>query len=344
MSVIPGQPGSELIAERPDPPPAEGSVLVAGLLAGICGTDTEIVAGGGQPPPAAERLVIGHESLGRVLEAPPGAPVQPGDLVVGVVRRPDPVPCPACAAGQPDFCLNGQYAERGIKALDGYGATRWRVAPDFAVRVPGQLGDLGVLTEPASVVVKAWEQVDRFAQRAPGTRKTALVTGAGPIGLLAALLGVQRGYQVHVFDRITSGLKPALVAALGATYHHGLASRLDLRPDVVLECAGDGNLTAELATQLAPAGVMCLVGISSSPYRRAVDMNRIGASMVLANSVIFGTVSAARRHYELAVEALGRADQAWLGALISQRVPLSAWPHALTRQPGDVKVVVDLTR
>ncbi len=112
----------------------------------------------------------------------------------------------------------------------------------------------------------------------------------------------------------------------------------------MLECAGDGQLIAELAASLAPAGVMCLVGISSSPYHQAVDMNRIGASMVLANSVIFGTVSAARRHYELAVEALARADQAWLGALISQRVPLSAWPQADSRRPGDVKVVVDLTR
>lgn len=57
-----------------------------------------------------------------------------------------------------------------------------------------------------------------------------------------------------------------------------------------------------------------------------------------------GCLGAARRHYELAVEALARADQAWLGRLISQRVPLSGWPQALTRQPGDVKVVVDLTR
>jgi carotenoid cleavage dioxygenase-like enzyme len=104
------------------------------------------------------------------------------------------------------------------------------------------------------------------------------------------------------------------------------------------------ELIAELAGQLAPAGVMCLVGISSSPYHRAVDLNRTGASMVLANSVTFGTVSAARRHYELAVEALARAGQAWLDGLISQRVPLSAWPHMLTRQPGDVKVAADLTR
>ena len=119
MSVIPGRPGSELIAELPDPPPADGSVLVEGLLAGICGTDAEILRGGGQPPADGPRLVIGHESLGRVLEAPADAPVRPGDLVAGVVRRPDPVPCPACAAGQPDFCVNGRYTERGIKGLTG---------------------------------------------------------------------------------------------------------------------------------------------------------------------------------------------------------------------------------
>ena len=100
MSVIPGDSGSELVAELPDPPYEDGSVLVEGLLAGICGTDAEILGGGGQPPAGGPRLVIGHESLGRVLAAPADAPVRPGDLVAGVVRRPDPVPCPACAAGR----------------------------------------------------------------------------------------------------------------------------------------------------------------------------------------------------------------------------------------------------
>jgi glucose 1-dehydrogenase len=66
--------------------------------------------------------------------------------------------------------------------------------------------------------------------------------------------------------------------------------------------------------------------------------------MALANPAIFGTVSAARRHYEQAVDALARAGQAWLGGLISRRVPLSEWPRALARQPGDVKVAVDLTK
>ena len=365
--MIPGRHGSARIAELPDPPPAEGSVLAEGLLAGICGTDREILAGAGRPPRGRSRLVIGHESLGRGLQAPPDAPVRPGDLVVGVVRRPDPVPCPACAAGQWDFCANGRYTERGITGLDGYGATRWRIAPGFTVKVPDRLGDLAVLTEPGSVVAKAWEQIDRMTARtqavpspvpgpaaaphpaaapgiAPGPPGIVLVTGAGPIGMLAALLGVQRGYQVHVFDRVADGPKPALAAALGATYHHGPVAGLDLRPDVVLECTGVGELVAALAGTLAPAGVMCLIGISSGEQRLPVNMNRIGAAMVLANSVIFGTVSSARRHYEQAAAALTRADPAWLDGLISRRVPLSAWPQALSRQPGDVKVTVDLTK
>ena len=345
--MIPGCPGSALIAELPEPGPDEGSVLAAGLLAGICGTDAEILRGGGQPPDGRDRLVIGHESLGRVLEAPPGAPVRPGELVAGVVRRPDAVPCPACAAGRADFCANGRYTERGIKSLDGYGATRWRVSPRYAVRVPDALGDLGVLTEPGSVVAKAWEQIDSIAGRAPrsGPRaRVALVTGAGPIGMLAALLGRLRGYRVHVFDRVGSGPKPALVAALGATYYQGPVARLDLRPDVVLECAGAGELVAGLAPRLAPAGVMCLIGISSGAHRLPVNMNQVVGSMVLGNSVIFGTVSAARRHYEQAVEALGQADPAWLSGLISRRVPLSRWPDGLARSPDDVKVVVDLTK
>jgi glucose 1-dehydrogenase len=196
-------------------------------------------------------------------------------------------------------------------------------------------------------VAKAWEQIEAISARvprAPRPGQVALVTGAGPIGMLAALLGVQRGYQVHVFDQVHEGPKPHLVAALGATYHHGPIGDLDLRPDVVVECTGAGELVVGIARRVTQAGVICLIGISSEKRSLRVNMNEISASMVLENSVIFGTVSAARRHYQQAVEALARADPAWLGALISRRVPLSSWQHVLTRQPGDVKVIVDLTK
>ena len=74
--------------------PDEGAILVDGVALGICGTDAEIVRGDyGEAPPGSERLVLGHESLGRVREAPADSGFAPGDLVVGIVRRPDPVPC-----------------------------------------------------------------------------------------------------------------------------------------------------------------------------------------------------------------------------------------------------------
>ena len=130
-----------------------------------------------------------------MLEAPAGSGFRAGDLVVGIVRRPDPVPCPACAAGEWDMCRNDRFSERGIVREDGYGSERWRVEPEFAIAIPTELGELGVLLEPASVLAKAWEQVDRISGRAFFRRERALITGLRPIGLLACLLGVQRGYE-----------------------------------------------------------------------------------------------------------------------------------------------------
>jgi hypothetical protein len=63
--------------------------------------------------------------------------------------------------------------------------------------------------------------------------------------------------------------------------------------------------------------------------------------MVLNNDVVFGSVNANRRHYELAAAALDRADKAWLGRLISRRVPLKNWQEALENRPDDIKVVID---
>ena len=81
-------------------------VLVETLAVGVCGTDIEIVLGlYGWAPPGEERLVLGHESLGRVMEAPSGTGLVEGDLVVGIVRRPDPVPCPNCSVLEWDFWL-----------------------------------------------------------------------------------------------------------------------------------------------------------------------------------------------------------------------------------------------
>jgi len=343
LTVIPLKKGSAELSDVDVPAESDGQVLVETIAVGICGTDMEILAGEyGWAPPGRERLVLGHESLGRVLEAPAGAPVVKGDLVVGIVRRPDPVPCANCAVGEWDFCRNGLYTERGIKQRDGYLSEQYRITPEYVVKVDPSLGMLGVLLEPTSVVAKAWEQVDRIGGRAHWAPPKVVVTGAGPIGLLAAMIGAQRGLEVHVIDRMTDGVKPDLVRALGAHYHTGTIEEACPDPDAILECTGVSSLVLDAMEHVGPNGVVCLTGVSSGGRAIQVDEGSLNRTMVLSNEAVVGSVNANRRHYEAAAEALAKADRGWLAQVVSRKVPLDRWEDALERHPDDVKVVVEV--
>lgn len=346
LTVLPGTAGSAAVTDIDDPPLADGPVLVETLAVGVCGTDLEICKGEyGTAPAGSERLVIGHESIGRVLEAPDGAGLAAGDLVVGIVRRPDPTPCPFCAIGEWDMCRTGTYTERGIKDRHGYASERYRIDPAFTVRVDPGLGDVGVLLEPTTVVAKAWDHIERIGRRSPAwSPQRVLVCGAGPIGLLAALLGVQRGHEVHVADRVTDGPKPALVARLGATYHAETIDALAGMADVVLECTGVPQVVVAVLANTAPDAIVCLTGVSSGGRTLSFDAGEVNREMVLGNAVVFGSVNANRRHYEAGADALRQADPAWLAALITRRVPLESFAEALERRPDDVKTVITFGR
>ena len=344
LTAEPGRAQSIALENRPDPVPRPNALLARTLAIGVCGTDREIVAGlYGEALPGGSRLVLGHESIARVIEAPRGSTFVPGDLVAGFVRRPDAVPCPSCAIGEWDMCRNGRYTERGIKQRDGYGAERIAIDPAFAVAVPASLGVLGVLTEPASILAKAWEQIERVGRRAGAFRpRSALVTGAGPIGLLAALMGRQRGLDVHVFDRAVDGPKPGLVRGLGAHYHSGTPDSLGgLEADIVVECTGASAVVLDVLCRSTPAGIVCLTGVSSGHREIRLDVGALNRSIVLENDLVFGSVNANRRHYEAAVRALEAADPAWLAQLLSRRVPLARWREAFEPRPGDVKVAIE---
>jgi glucose 1-dehydrogenase len=345
LTVIPLQAGSAVVTDMPEPEPGPGELLVDGIALGVCGTDREIIGGEyGWAPPGSERLVLGHESLGRVREAPAGSGFAAGDLVVGVVRRPDPEPCPACAHGEFDFCRNGRYTERGIKQLHGYGSERWTVEADYAVKLDPALEPVGMLMEPASILAKAWDQIERIGRRAHFEPERVLVTGAGPIGLLAALLGVQRGLEVHVLDRTVDGPKPELVGALGAYYHHSDVATVAeaAPPDIIVEATGAESLVADAIAHNAAFGIVCLAGVSPRGRPFTVDLGGLNRDIVLENDVVFGSVNANLGHYALATEALGRADRSWLERTITRRVPLEDFEQALVKRPDDVKVVLDL--
>ncbi len=344
LTVRPLMPNSAAVVEVPDPDEADGSILCETIAVGVDGTDNEIVEGKyGEPPAGRQELILGHESLGRVLEAPPGSGFAPGDLVVGVVRRPDPFPCESCAVGEWDMCRNGLYTERGIKGRDGYISERFRIEPEFAVKADPALGRLGVLTEPSSVVAKAWEHVERIGSRARWEPRRALVTGAGPLGLLGALFGMQRALDVHVLDVVATGPKPDLVNKLGATYHEGSVDAAGDGFDVVVECTGVGPLVLHAIEHLAPDGVMCLTGISPAGRTApTLDVDALNKQMVLNNNVVFGSVNAGLRHYQQGALALSRADRSWLEALVTRWVPLERWPEALERREDDVKTVIEI--
>ncbi len=342
LTVRPGTPGSAEIVDVPEPE-AAGDVLVETLAVGICGTDLEIVhAGYGEAPAGEDRLVIGHESLGRVLEAPPDSALRPDDLVVGIVRCPDPVPCSSCAAGEWDMCRNGLYTEHGIKGLHGFAAERFSIDARFAVPVPAALGDLGILVEPASVLAKAWEHIEHIGKRAHWEPRTVVVTGAGPIGLLAALLAVQRGLDVHVLDIVESGPKPDLVAALGGTYHTRPINEVGLEPDIIIECSGVPGVMVDVLTATGRSGITCFVAAAAEGQRLRFDAAALTQELVLENDTVFGTVNANRRHYEQGLQALRDADPDWLRGLITRRVPFDRFTEALERRSDDVKVVLDI--
>ena len=341
ITVEPRKPETARLEDIPEPEVHGGSVLVQAIAVGVCGTDVEIVEGKyGWAPPGRTRLVLGHESLGRVIDPGQSSSLKEGDLVAGIVRRPDPVPCSNCAVGEWDMCRNGQYTERGIKEIDGFMSEQWRIEPEYAVKIDPSLGVLGALLEPATVVAKAWEQVRMVGQRAFWEPRTVLVTGAGPIGLLAALIGQQNKLEVHVLDRVETGSKPEIVRALGATYHTGSVSSIGFEPDVIIECTGVGQVITDSIQTIAPGGVICLTGVGSGGHTVNLPTADVAANVVLRNNVVVGSVNANKRHWYRASQLLARTDPAWLSRLVTRRESPDAFKRALTRQLDDIKVVI----
>jgi glucose 1-dehydrogenase len=341
ITTKPMIPGSVRLEDVSEPDERDGMVLVEAIAAGVCGTDVEIVEGKyGWAPPGKSSLVLGHESLGRVVNPGPTGALKKGDLVVGIVRRPDPIPCPSCAVGEWDMCRNGQYTERGIKEIDGFMSERWRIEPEYAIKIDRSLGLFGVLLEPTTVVAKAWEQIVAIGQRAFWEPRTVLVTGAGPIGLLAALLGRQRGLEVHVLDRVDSGPKTELVRSLGAIYHSGAIADINFEPDVILECTGVGQLISDSIRAIAPGGVICLTGVGRGGHTNPLPVAEMASHAVLRNNVIVGSVNANKRHWYKAAEALAQANPSWLSRLITRCERPTDFHKALARTAEDIKVVI----
>lgn len=333
------------------------------LEVGVCGTDREICSFTyGSPPPDADHLVIGHESLAEVTEVGSAVTrVRTGDLAVLMVRRPcRHASCLACRSGRQDFCYSGDFTERGINGRDGF-LTSFVVDDQAYVNVvPPELREFAVLTEPLTIAEKALSQVWRIQERLPwvapdrpmserGHGRRALVLGAGPVGLLGAMTLAAAGFETTVYSR-TSGphRKAELARSFGAEYLAAethtpeQAARRVGHVDLVYEATGASQIAFQMLPHLGVNGVFVFTGVPGRKGPVELDTDLIMRDLVLQNQVVVGTVNAGRDAYEAAIRQLATFAARWpdaLRRLITGRFPMRAFADLLVGPATGIKNV-----
>lgn len=355
-----------LIDDHPAPSiGAADEVCLQVLEVGVCGTDREIARFDyGEPPPGSEYLVLGHESLARVLSVGPAVTrVAPGDLVVPMVRRPCPDPtCRACRHGRQDFCFTGGFSERGIRREHGFLAEQVVERERYLHVLPPSLRSIGVLVEPLTIAEKAlrqvWDVQDRLpwtlpsTSPEPGQGQRALVLGAGPVGLLGCLTLLVRGFETWVYSlEPQGGPKAEWVASVGARYISGAdvpVARLAEATggiDLVYEATGAAKISFEALEELGPNGVFVFTGVPGRKGPIELQANALMRRLVLDNQLVFGTVNAGPDAFGAAISDLERFHTRWpsaLGALITGRYPISAYAELLLGPRSGIKQVICL--
>lgn len=334
------------------------------LDVGVCGTDREICAFEyGTPPGALEHLVIGHESLGEVIEVGPAVKrIRPGDLVVPMVRRPcRHEVCTACRQERQDFCYTGDFHERGIKESHGFMTELVVDDEKYMNVVPRELRDVAVLVEPLTIAEKALAQVFQVQQRLPWACEftpgeprqhchRAVVIGAGPVGLLGAMALFNSGFETTVYSRgAAPNPKAALVEAIGARYLDADTVPVNELPrlvgniDLIYEAAGASKVAFEAMSVLGTNGIFTFTGVPGRKAPIQVDTDLIMRNLVLKNQVVLGTVNASRETFETAIEDLGTFYKRWpqaVRSLITGRFPLSAHRELLLGPSTGIKNVL----
>jgi threonine dehydrogenase-like Zn-dependent dehydrogenase len=348
-----------VLSRAPRPAPADGEALVRTLAVGLDGTDAEVLHGGDDRfPPGEDALVLGHECLGEVVEAPEGAGLATGDRVVPLVRHACGV-CAMCDGGRVDMCASGRYREHGIRGLHGFLRELWADDPRTLVKVPEGLDDLAVLTEPLSIVVKALDVARGVQQRVPGFSgfegKRALLAGTGSLGMLAAFLLRDEGVEAHAFDRSgEEATSSRLLASLGVRHFNseetGVAdyAREVGGFDLVLEATGAPKVAFETTLALRENGIMVLLGVPREKPAIRLEADDVMRSLVLKNQCVVGSVNSNARHFALAMQRLLRFRGRWPDAIervITHRHAPEDAPDAIAeRGKNAVKEVVDFRR
>jgi glucose 1-dehydrogenase len=363
VGVFPGRKEVSLLAHPAPECTGPDHVRIRTLEVGICGTDREICSFAyGTPPDDSDYLVLGHEAVGEVLEVGPAVKnFKVGDYVVPSVRRPCPHDrCSPCREERQDFCFTGDFTERGIKMTHGF-MTEFFVEEERHLSfVPRELKDIAVLVEPLTVAEKALAQVWQVQTRLPwvngspdrGAGKTAVVLGAGPVGILGAMALIVNGFKTYVYSRMAEpNPKADLVNSIGAKYVS--AQQVPVKEfakavghvDLVYEAVGVASITFEVMKILGLNGVFVFTGIPPHKPAIPVEADILMRDMVLKNQVVVGTVNADRPAFENAIRDLGVFRKRWpkaLASVISGRFPMEAYRTLLLDKATGIKNVITM--
>jgi glucose 1-dehydrogenase len=365
VAVFPGTKRIDLIDQ---PSPAEvppSAVRLKMLEVGICGTDKEIASFQyGTPPRGSDHIIIGHESLAEIEEVGSGVRnFSKGDLVVSMVRRPCNHPeCTPCRLGRQDFCVTGDYIERGIKEINGFMTGDVVDEEKYLHKVPHELREIAVLTEPLTIAEKAFFQLDTVQKRLPGNMQhrgiksgrahNALILGAGPVGLLGCMALLVRGYNTSIFSREDSKSKKAqIVTSMGGKYFSGEEYQLPQiakeigNIDVIYEATGASALAFDAMQYVGINGVFIFTGVPGRKGPIKVNTDLLMRNMVLKNQMVFGTVNAGANAYDAAIQSLGEFMKRWPDAvrsLITGRYPIDAYQDLLSGKIEGIKNVIRL--
>lgn len=361
LSLIPGTTDLHLVDIPVPDITADDEIKVKVLQVGVCGTDRDEVSGGrATAPQNKNELIIGHEMLGEVLET--GAAVRgikPGDIGVLMVRR-GCGQCTPCLNGRSDMCVTGNYTERGIKGEDGFNAMVVVDKAGYFVKVPPELKEIAILTEPMSIVSKAISeamlvQSARFSEFEPQAHslrgKRTIVAGLGAVGLLAAFALRLRGAEVFGLDIVDGNtIRPGILKEIGGTYldlRHNSLQDVDDSPgpaEFIFEAAGIAKVQLNLIDALAVNGVYVITGIPEGERPVSIPGARLMKQMVLKNQILLGSVNAGKDHYRQAVDDLQQIFEKWpamIKTLVTSEYAYEDYRQALLHHSeNDIKVVI----
>jgi threonine dehydrogenase-like Zn-dependent dehydrogenase len=351
--LTPRQADSARLADVPAPEMTNDQVLVRMIRAGICGTDAELNGGAfGEAPAHSEYLILGHENFGQIERVGTRTSrFQKGDYVVATVRR--GCGCINCEAGESDMCLVDKFTERGIRRQHGFLAEYYADTEDYLVLIPPALREVAVLLEPYSIIAKAMWQAWKIQERLVWQPQTALVTGAGTIGLLAGMALRARGLEVVICARSKPGTLNSLLAReMGATYVSlqetplaEIPKLLGRRVDILFEATGHGPTALQCFDLVTTNGILLLNSVTSNQHTVSLDADALNFHLVMNNIVAVGIVNANRKYFEMGVRDFGEFDERFPGMLeriITRRVALTDFTVDLLKQRGGVKTTIEI--